>query len=221
MSLQIILATGNQGKADEVAEIVDDPDIRVCTMKDAGILSDPEEDGTTFEENALIKARACAALLPKDPGGRAAFLGSHGLDPDIPAVVVSDDSGLVIDALDGAPGILSARWLGRDTSYSYKMQHILELLRNVPDEKRSARFVAAIAAVLPDDTEFTVRGVMEGRIAHAIAGSHGFGYDPIFYLPRYGCTSAEIPPEEKNRISHRGQGMRAMITALRERYGTV
>nr|WP_130838714.1 RdgB/HAM1 family non-canonical purine NTP pyrophosphatase [Lachnoclostridium sp. Marseille-P6806] len=221
--LQLILATGNENKVREVNEILADDfagaPIRVRSMKSVGISSDPEENGTDFEENALIKARAAAALLPPaaDETARAEWMRAQGMDPADALVVISDDSGLVIDALGGAPGIQSARYLGRDVGYDVKMAHILEELRGLPQEQRSARFVAAIAAVLPDGSGLAVRGTMEGRISKEPRGEGGFGYDPILFLPEYGLTSAELSPEEKNAISHRGKGMRLMLKTLRER----
>ncbi len=193
---RIIFATGNQDKLREIRAIFADLDCEVVSMKEAGIDTDIEENGKTFEENALIKAKAI-----------------HDLTGEL---VMADDSGLEVDYLDLAPGVESARWMGRDTSYDVKNQKLIDLLEGVPDEKRTARFVAAIAAVLPDGREMTVRGTMEGRIGYEIAGANGFGYDPIFFLPEYGCTSAEISPEEKNKISHRGKGLRMMRELLQE-----
>jgi XTP/dITP diphosphohydrolase len=165
-------------------------------MKEAGVDIDIVEDGKTFEENALIKARAvCKAS-------------GH--------LALADDSGLEVDALGKEPGIYSARYMGEDTSYDIKNQNIIDRLSGVPDEERTARFVCAMAAVFPDGTEKTFVRNMEGRIGYKIAGENGFGYDPIFYLPEYGKTSAEISPEEKNAISHRGQALRALADYLTE-----
>ena len=204
---QIIFATGNKGKIREIKEIIKagskSSQIEVLTMHEAGVEADPDENGADFEDNALIKAQAVYDLLLSRP-----------VPDDTVRIVMSDDSGLVIDALDGAPGVHSARYMGYDTDYRLRMEHILELLRDVPDEKRSARFVAAVAAILPNGESKVVRGAMEGRIGHSIAGENGFGYDPFFYLPQYGMTSAEISPEEKNRISHRGQALRKMLSDL-------
>ena len=198
---QIIFATGNQGKIREIKEIAKESihasRIEVLSMKEAGVQADPEENGADFEDNALIKAQAVFDLLRSRP-----------VPEDTLRIVMSDDSGLVIDALGGAPGVHSARYMGYDTDYRLRMEHILELMKDVPDEKRSARFVAAVAAILPDGSSRVVRGAMEGMIGHSIAGENGFGYDPFFYLPQYHKTSAEISPEEKNRISHRGQALR-------------
>ena len=157
-------------------------------MKEAGIDVDIVEDGTTFEENAMIKAEAIAKLTD--------------------AIVLADDSGLEIDYLNKEPGIYSARYAGTDTSYEIKNNLLLQRLEGVPDEKRTARFVCAIAAVFPDGSKETVRGTIE--IGYEIAGEHGFGYDPIFYLPEYGCTTAELDPEKKNELSHRGKALRLM-----------
>ena len=192
---RIVFATGNMGKMREIREIMDGSGYEIMSMKEAGV--DPEivEDGKTFEENAMIKARAVHKLLPD-------------------ALVMADDSGLVVDALDGEPGIYSARYLGEDTPYTVKNNNIIERLEGVPDAERTARFVCAIAAVLPDGTEKCVRETVEGRIGYEEKGEFGFGYDPIFYVPELGCTTAEIPELEKNKISHRGKALRKMRTEL-------
>lgn len=195
----LVFATGNANKTREFREILDSEKYEVLSMKDAGIEADIVEDGKTFEENALIKARAVAKLTD--------------------GIVVADDSGLVIDALNGEPGIYSARYLGEDTPYEIKNQKILERLSDVPKEKRSARFVCAMAAVLPDGEEISVTGVMEGYIGFAAAGENGFGYDPIFYVDKYGTSTADILPEQKNEISHRGQALRGIRDELEKRYG--
>lgn len=186
----------------EIRMILQDLGMEILSMKEAGVFLDVEENGTTFEENALIKATAIAEL----PEVKA-----------MDAVVLADDSGLEIDYLDKAPGIRSARYAGTDTSYDIKNSLILSLLKGVPDEERTARFVCAIGAVFPDGTKEVVRGTMEGRIAYEIAGGNGFGYDPIFYLPEYGCTSAELSPEKKNELSHRGEGLRLMRKVMEEK----
>ena len=204
---QIIFATGNKGKIREIKEIVaagrNAENIEVLSMREADVVADPEENGADFEDNALIKAQAVYDLLLSRP-----------VPENTTRIVMSDDSGLVIDALDGAPGVHSARYMGYDTDYRLRMEHILDLMKDVPDEKRTARFVAAVAAILPDGQSRVVRGAMEGRIGHSITGENGFGYDPFFYLPQYGKTSAEISPEEKNSISHRGQALRKMLGEL-------
>lgn len=193
---KIIFATGNQGKMREIQQIMADMDVEVVSMKDAGIFVDIEENGTTFEENALIKARAIAK--------------------EADAIVLADDSGLEVDYLDKAPGVLSARYMGEETPYEVKNQHILELLDGVQGEKRSARFVCSIAAVFPDSREFTTYATIEGEIAHKSAGENGFGYDPIFFVPEFGKTTAELSAQEKNKISHRGKALTMMKEILQK-----
>ncbi len=195
MKQKIVFATGNEGKMREVRMILKDVDAELLSMKEAGIKVDIVEDGTTFEENAIIKAKAVAK--------------------QIDAIVLADDSGLEVDYLNKEPGIYSSRYMGEDTSYEIKNREIIHRLEGVEDAKRTARFVSAIAAVVPGREEvFTVRGIVEGQIGYEIKGENGFGYDPIFYLPEYGCTSAEIPPEKKNEISHRGKALREMKALL-------
>lgn len=195
---RIVFATGNADKMVEIREILKDLGMEILSMKEAGVNPEIVEDGSTFEENALIKARAVHALLPDD-------------------IVMADDSGLEIDYLNKEPGIYSARYMGEDTSYDIKNGELLRRMEGVPDEKRSARFVCAIAAVFPDGEEKTTLGIIEGRVGYEIKGEYGFGYDPIFYLPEYGCTTAELPPEKKNEISHRGRGLRQMKKMIEER----
>ena len=197
MEQKIVFATGNEGKMREVRLILQDLGFPVLSMKEAGASLDIEENGTTFAENAMIKARA----VWEKTGG----------------IVLADDSGLVVDYLGGEPGVYSARYLGEDTSYEIKNQAIIDRLADAKEEERTARFVSAIAAVLPDGSELVTEGTVEGLIAHEPAGNGGFGYDPIFYLPEYGVTSAEIPIEKKNEISHRGKALEAMKIKLRER----
>ena len=197
MEQKIVFATGNEGKMREVRLILQDLGFPVLSMKEAGVSLDIEENGTTFAENAMIKARA----VWEKTGG----------------IVLADDSGLVVDYLGGEPGVYSARYLGEDTSYEIKNQAIIDRLEDAKEEERTARFVSAIAAVLPDGSELVTEGTVEGLIAHEPAGNGGFGYDPIFYLPEYGVTSAEIPIEKKNEISHRGKALEAMKIKLRER----
>jgi XTP/dITP diphosphohydrolase len=188
----IIFATSNKDKMRELREILKDCPFEIKTMKEAGLAPDIDENGSSFEENAMIKAKAVISLC-------------KGLEGDI--IAMADDSGLEVDYLDKAPGIYSARFLGEDTSYDIKNGYILDKLKGVPDEKRTARFVCAIAAVDKNGREAVVRGTIEGIIGHRIAGENGFGYDPIFYLPERGCTTAELPREEKNAISHRGRAI--------------
>ena len=193
----IIFATSNQNKMKEIREILNDIDVEILSMKEAGIDADIIEDGKTFEENALIKARAI-----RDLSG---------------CIVLADDSGLEVDALNKEPGIYSARYMGEDTSYDLKNANIIERLKGLSGEERSARFVCAIAAAFPDGSEETCRGTIEGQIGYEPAGENGFGSDPIFFVPEYGCTTAQLSPEEKNEISHRGKALRAMREIIRQR----
>ena len=196
---KIIFATGNAGKMREIQMILADLGLEIQSMKEAGVTADIVEDGKTFAENAMIKASAIAQELEKR-GERA--------------VVLADDSGLEIDYLNKEPGIYSARYMGEDTSYTIKNAHLIQRLAGVPDEKRTARFVCAIAAVLPDGRQFETNAAVEGRIGYEERGENGFGYDPIFYLPEYGKSSAELSPEEKNRIRHRGKALEEMKRVL-------
>lgn len=196
---RIIFATGNQGKMREIRKILGDLNMEIVSMKEAGISVDIEEDGATYEENALIKARAVAALTGD--------------------CVLADDSGLEVDYLGREPGVYSARYMGEDTPYSVKNASLIKRLEGVPDEERTARFVCAIAAVLPGGKELTVRAAIEGRIGYEEKGSGGFGYDPIFYVPRLQKTTAELTEEEKNLVSHRGQALRLMKEELKKDEG--
>lgn len=193
---KIVFATGNQGKLREVKKILADLNVDIVSMKEEGIQIDVDENGTTFAENAQIKATA---------------IGAH-----TDAIVLADDSGLVIDALNGEPGIYSARYLGEDTSYRIKNQNLIDRLEGVPDEKRTARFVCAVAAALPDGTVLHTEGTIEGIIGYEERGENGFGYDPIFYVPKLGKTTAELTDDEKNAISHRGSALEKMKVLLRE-----
>ena len=193
---KLILATSNKDKAREIAEILSDTPFVVTTMKEEGYDPDIVEDGKTFEENALIKARTVHAL-------------AEG------AYVMADDSGLCIDALDGAPGIYSARFCGENSTYPEKFAKIFEMLKDVPEDKRTAKFVCSIAVVRPDGSEFTVRGEICGVLHEKPMGDGGFGYDPIFYVPEFGMTTAQMTKEQKNSISHRGKASRAMAEKLK------
>lgn len=194
---KIIFATGNAGKMKEVREILKDLNVEILSMKEAGIQADVEENGKTFQENAVIKAREIMKISGE--------------------VVLADDSGLEIDYLNKEPGIYSARYMGEDTSYRIKNANLIERLQGVPDEKRTARFVCAIAAAFPDGSVETTEGTIEGRIGYEEKGENGFGYDPIFYVPEFGCTTAELTGEQKNQISHRGKALEAMKEILRKR----
>lgn len=196
---KIIFATGNVGKMREIRMIMADLGAEILSMKEAGIFLEIEENGSTYEENALIKARAVAEQTD--------------------AVVLADDSGLEVDYLHQEPGVFSARYMGEDTPYSVKNANLIERLEGVPDEERTARFVCAIAAVLPDGRELTVRATIEGRIGYEEKGEGGFGYDPIFYVPELGKTTAELTGEEKNLVSHRGKALQMMKEELRRYEG--
>lgn len=204
----IIFATGNAGKMKEIREILQDLDAAVYSMKEAGIDAEVEENGSTFEENALIKA-----------AGIAAWCRENGL-PGLPGrtiedfIVLADDSGLEVDHLNKEPGIYSARYMGHNTSYREKNASIIARLDGVPREKRTARFACAIAAVFPDGSHETAYGMVEGYIGWKESGENGFGYDPIFYLYENDRSTAELSPEEKNEISHRGRALRLMKEKL-------
>lgn len=194
---KIIFATSNEGKMKEIRMILADCGYEILSLKEAGIKVDIDENGSTFEENAIIKVNA--------------------LRPYTDGIILADDSGLEVDYLDKAPGVYSARFMGEDTSYEIKNKAIIDKLAGVEGEARSARFVCAIAASLPDGTVLTTRGTIEGIIAKEPAGAGGFGYDPIVYVPEFGMTTAELSAEQKNEVSHRGKALRAMKTLLTER----
>ncbi|MBQ5430056.1 MAG: XTP/dITP diphosphatase [Lachnospiraceae bacterium] len=198
--MKIIFATGNQNKVRECHEILDGLGLSVISQKEAGLAPEVEENGTTFEENAMIKAKAVAGLAPE-------------------AIVIADDSGLEIDALNKEPGIYSARYMGEDTSYDIKNRNLLDRLKGVEEDKRTARFVCAIAVVMPGGESFTCTGTIEGYIGDEPMGENGFGYDPIFYVQPQGVSTAALSPEEKNAISHRGKAMRKMREELAKRLG--
>ncbi|NLL00673.1 MAG: XTP/dITP diphosphatase [Clostridiales bacterium] len=193
---RIIFATSNEGKMKEIREILMGMDIELLSLKDAGIDIDIIEDGSSFEENAIIKAEAICKLTGE--------------------IVLADDSGLEIDYLDKAPGIYSARFLGENTPYLEKNTYIIEQLKNIPNDKRTARFVCTIACSFPGQDTITRTGIIEGYIADKISGSNGFGYDPIFYVPEYKCTTADMPAELKNKISHRAKALEAIKEVLTE-----
>lgn len=196
---RLIFATGNQGKVNEFRQMLGD-EYEILSMKDIGVDIDIVEDGKTFEENAKIKAKAVMEATGE--------------------MVLADDSGFEVDALNKEPGIYSARYLGEDTPYSIKNEELLRRCEGVPEEKRDVRFVCVIACAYPDGTIDTATGIIEGKLAHEPKGENGFGYDPIFFLPERGCTTGELPPEEKNKISHRGIAIRKMVEILKKK-GTV
>ena len=191
---KIIVATGNEGKMVEIRNILKDLNLELLSLKDAGIDVDVEENGTTFEENAIIKAEAICKMTGE--------------------IVMADDSGLEVDFLGKEPGIYSARYLGRDTSYHIKNNYIIDKLKGVEGEDRSARFVCAIALAFPDGNTIVKRGTMEGYISEEERGTNGFGYDPIVYLPEFDMTSGELEPDVKDSISHRGNALRAIRDEL-------
>ena len=192
--MRLVIATSNEDKVREIDEILEGTGFKAVSMKEAGFHPEIIEDGKTFEENALIKASAVHSLCGE--------------------YVMADDSGICIDALDGAPGIYSARFCGENSTYEEKFKKIFEMLADVPEEKRTAKFVCAIAVVRPDGSSFTVRGEVEGVLHEEPKGENGFGYDPIFYVPEFGMTTAQMDPEVKNSISHRGRALRAMVEKL-------
>lgn len=193
--MKIIFATSNEGKLREIKMILADLGAEILSLKEAGISVDIEENGKTFEENAIIKVKA--------------------IRPYTDGIILADDSGLEVDYLDKAPGVHSARYMGRDTSYEIKNQAIIDKLEGVEGAARSARFVCAVAASLPDGQVLTTRGTIEGVIAKKPAGNNGFGYDPIVYVPEYGMTTGQMPLEVKNSISHRGKALRQMSEKLK------
>jgi XTP/dITP diphosphohydrolase len=205
---KVIVATGNSGKIREIKSIFNFSNWQIVTMKEENLAPEIIEDGQTFEENSLIKARRVREeYLKKKP------LDYVNYDK---VYVFADDSGLEVDALNKEPGVLSARYMGEDTSYHIKNQAIIDRLEGVEDKDRTARFVCALSSIDMDGNEIVVRETMEGYIGYKEAGENGFGYDPIFMLPEYGCTSSEIPMEEKNKISHRGKAIRKMLSILCE-----
>lgn len=199
----IVFATGNKDKMREINEILAGLDVKVTPMSDTGFVGEIDENGTTFKENALIKARAVAAYL-KTAGPEYAD-----------AIVLADDSGLEIDHMGGMPGVQSHRWLGERT-YTQAMLDIIEDMKDVPDEERGARFVCSIAACVPGREDLVVQECVEGMIDRGLSGNEGFGYDPFFYVPEFGCTTAAMSREQKNAISHRGKALRAMRDKLVE-----
>jgi len=195
--MNILMATGNKNKVREINEMLEGTKLKVISLKEAGIDIDIDENGKSFEENAIIKAEAIRDVAHE--------------------IVLADDSGLVIDALGGAPGIYSARYMGEDTSYDIKCNALLKELEEVPFDKRDARFVCSMAIAYPDGRPTQVfTGVFEGKIGYEIIGENGFGYDPIFFLPEYDMTSAQISPELKNEISHRAKALKQAVVELKK-----
>ena len=195
--IKIIFATSNANKIREIKEIINIPNIDIVSMEEEGIKIDIEESGSTYEENALIKARAIAQLRPNE-------------------IIMAEDSGLEIDYLHGEPGLYSARYMGHDTPYDKKNKAILDLLKGVERSKRTAQYVCSIVAILPDRKELSAMGILKGEIGEREKGVNGFGYDPIFFLPQRGCYMSELTNEEKNMISHRGKALREIINKLKD-----
>ncbi len=193
--MKLVLASKNQHKLIELQKILQELGLEVVLESEVGVDVDVEETGTTFEENSLLKAQAVM-----EASGMAA---------------IADDSGLEVDALDGAPGVYSARFGNLDTDEE-RTQLLLDKLEGVPDEKRTARFVSVVTCVLPDGRQVSARGTVEGIINHAPIGENGFGYDPVFFVPQLGRTFAEAAPEEKNAISHRGEALREFCRKWKE-----
>lgn len=193
---KVIFATSNEGKMKEIRDILKDLDLELLSLKEAGLNPDIDENGATFEENAIIKAKLVMELTGE--------------------IVLADDSGLEVDYMDKAPGVYSARFMGEDTSYQSKNQYIIDKLATAKEEERSARFVCVIACAFPGGEVITRRATIEGVIAKQICGTNGFGYDPIFYVPEFGCTTAEMQSELKNRISHRGKALQAMKEVIKD-----
>ncbi|NTV88954.1 MAG: XTP/dITP diphosphatase [Clostridiales bacterium] len=193
---RLIIATMNKDKLKEIKEILASLPYEVISMDEAGFAMDIEETGTTFEENAMLKARALSEATGE--------------------MVIADDSGLEVDYLDGAPGIYSARFAGEGATDADKNRKLLGLLEGIPMEKRTARFVCAIAVVHRDGSAYTVRGTCEGFIGNEPRGGNGFGYDPLFYMPEYGMTTAEMEPAKKHAISHRGRALALMAERLKD-----
>lgn len=196
---KIIFATQNQGKVKEIKKILEGLPVEVLTMEEAGIDIDIEENGTTFEENAVIKAEALTAYTD--------------------AIILADDSGLEIDCLNKEPGVYSARYLGKDTPYEVKNQIILDRIKDIQDEERTARFVCAIAAAGKNIPTMVTLATIEGHIGHEAKGKNGFGYDPIFFINDFKKSTAELSAEEKNKISHRAKALEAMKVKLMEYLG--
>ena len=197
MTQKVVLASGNQGKLREFIRMLSSQDMEIIKQSEFNV-PDAEETGLTFVENAIIKARHAAKIT------------------GLPAL--ADDSGIEVDALNGLPGIYSARYSGEgDDANNIKL---LEAMKDVPDDKRTARFRCCIVYMrhAEDPSPIIADAAWEGSILHELKGENGFGYDPLFYVPTHGCSSAEIDPDEKNRISHRGQALRLLLAALKKRH---
>ena len=204
MSMTFVFATNNQGKMVEIKKIFQEAGLEISCLADFGLTFEPTETGDTFEENAMQKARKTFDFLSQNSVTGAG--------------VLSDDSGLCIDAMGGLPGVDSANYMGRDTEYSVRNNHIVRELEGLPISERAARFVSVIACVLPDGTEHTTRATVEGHIADSPSGTQGFGYDPIFFVPEFNKTMAELALEEKNSISHRSRALGKMLDLMKNEW---
>ncbi len=193
---KLVAATGNRGKLREIRDLLSPLGVEVLSQGEAGFAGEIVEDGATFEENALIKARAVARAT------------------GLPAI--ADDSGLCVDALHGAPGIYSARYAGEDATDADRIALLLRNMAEVPDGERGAHFVSALAFCTPEGEEFAVRGECHGSILRAPQGTLGFGYDPVFFDPRFQKSFGEIDPDEKNRVSHRAAAMTKFFEKIKE-----
>lgn len=194
--MELLVATSNKDKIREMRECLEGTGIEVFSLKDKGISIDIDENGTTFMENSRIKAKAVHDLTG--------------------AAVMADDSGFCVDALDGGPGVYSARFMGETTSYDIKNNYIIDKLRGLPEEKRGARYVCAIVCILEDGKELAVEETIEGKVTHEQLGTGGFGFDPIFFCNELGCTFGQASEEDKNRVSHRGKALVKIVEMLRE-----
>lgn len=193
--MKLVLASNNAHKLGELRAILSTLGMDVVAQKDMQIFIEPEENGTTFEENSYIKAKT--------------IMDACGI------ATIADDSGLMVDALDGAPGVYSARFGGKSNDKE-RLQYLLECMKDVPEEKRTARFVTVITMLTPEGEKIVARGECPGKILFAPQGENGFGYDPVFYVPEKGCTFAQLPPEEKNRISHRARALANFAEQVRK-----
>ena len=200
---RIIFATSNKGKVREIGQMTGDKAVEVLTLSDIGFTDEVDETGTTFEENAYIKAKAVYDYIKEKEG----YAGTADY------AVLADDSGLEIDYYDKAPGVYSHRWLG-DRTYPQAMTDVMNDMKDVPKEKRTARFVCAMSAIMSDGEKVSSRETCEGFIAYEMKGENGFGYDPFFYMEEFGCTTAQMSPEQKNEISHRGKALRSILGKL-------
>ncbi|HOA80922.1 MAG TPA: XTP/dITP diphosphatase [Defluviitaleaceae bacterium] len=196
---RIIFATKNKGKIVEINEIMKELNLQILSLEEAAIDIEIIENGSTFEENAIIKVKEIMKITND--------------------IVMADDSGLEIDYLNGAPGVHSSRFEGENTPYDIKNNKILDMLKGVAEEERTARFVCVIAAGFPDGQIITTKGVIEGIIGYEIKGENGFGYDPIFYVPEYKMTTAQMSSQLKNQISHRAKALNKMKELLKIRLG--